>query len=43
MRTGIGGIERKLQQKYKETDKSISASFSDLSKLMVKVGQGGED
>ncbi|KAK2190559.1 hypothetical protein NP493_76g05024 [Ridgeia piscesae] len=37
MRTGIGGIEKKLQQKYKETDTSISASFTDLSNLMAKA------
>ena len=31
------GIERKLEQKHKETDKNISVAFEDLSKLMEKV------
>ncbi|XP_013778266.1 vacuolar protein-sorting-associated protein 36-like [Limulus polyphemus] len=34
LRTGIVGIERQIQEKQKETDKSISAAFKDLSKLM---------
>lgn len=34
---GIVGIERKLEEKRKETDKSISEAFEDLSKLMVKA------
>uniref|UniRef100_A0A452DUR6 Vacuolar protein-sorting-associated protein 36 n=1 Tax=Capra hircus TaxID=9925 RepID=A0A452DUR6_CAPHI len=34
---GIIGIERKLEEKRKETDKNISEAFEDLSKLMVKA------
>ncbi|XP_065752078.1 vacuolar protein-sorting-associated protein 36 isoform X3 [Phocoena phocoena] len=34
---GIVGIERKLEEKRKETDKNISEAFEDLSKLMVKA------
>uniref|UniRef100_A0A4W5RDX1 Vacuolar protein-sorting-associated protein 36 n=1 Tax=Hucho hucho TaxID=62062 RepID=A0A4W5RDX1_9TELE len=34
---GIVGIERKIEQRRKETDKNISEAFEDLSKLMVKV------
>uniref|UniRef100_A0A669DNI5 Vacuolar protein-sorting-associated protein 36 n=1 Tax=Oreochromis niloticus TaxID=8128 RepID=A0A669DNI5_ORENI len=34
---GIVGIERKIEEKRKETDKNISEAFEDLSKLMVKV------
>uniref|UniRef100_A0A8C2IX96 Vacuolar protein-sorting-associated protein 36 n=1 Tax=Cyprinus carpio TaxID=7962 RepID=A0A8C2IX96_CYPCA len=34
---GIVGIERKLEEKRKETDKNISEAFEDLSKLMEKV------
>ncbi|KAK2504023.1 hypothetical protein MC885_002645, partial [Smutsia gigantea] len=34
---GIVGIERKLEEKRKETDRNISEAFEDLSKLMVKV------
>nr|XP_055173456.1 vacuolar protein-sorting-associated protein 36 isoform X3 [Nyctereutes procyonoides] len=34
---GIVGIERKLEEKRKETDKNISEAFEDLSKLMVKT------
>ncbi|KAF0038391.1 hypothetical protein F2P81_008875 [Scophthalmus maximus] len=34
---GIIGIERKIEQKRKETDKNISEAFEDLSKLMVKA------
>ncbi|XP_046677396.1 vacuolar protein-sorting-associated protein 36 [Homalodisca vitripennis] len=35
LRTGIVGIERSIQEKHKATDKSISAAFQDLSKLMT--------
>ncbi|XP_022906382.2 vacuolar protein-sorting-associated protein 36 [Onthophagus taurus] len=35
LRTGIAGIERKLQEKHKKADESISIAFQDLSKLMV--------
>ena len=34
---GIAGIEKNLQKKSQETDKTISQSFEDLSKLMEKV------
>ncbi|XP_053564364.1 vacuolar protein-sorting-associated protein 36 [Bombina bombina] len=34
---GIVGIERKLEEKRKETDKNISEAFEDLSKLMEKA------
>ncbi|XP_036084414.1 vacuolar protein-sorting-associated protein 36 isoform X2 [Rousettus aegyptiacus] len=34
---GIVGIERKLEEKRKETDKNISEAFEDLSKLMIKA------
>lgn len=34
LRTGIGGIERKMQEKQKQTDQSIALAFKDLSKLM---------
>uniref|UniRef100_A0A8C6PNS2 Vacuolar protein-sorting-associated protein 36 n=1 Tax=Nothobranchius furzeri TaxID=105023 RepID=A0A8C6PNS2_NOTFU len=34
---GIVGIERKIEEKRKETDKNISEAFEDLSKLMVKA------
>ncbi|XP_055493454.1 vacuolar protein-sorting-associated protein 36 [Leucoraja erinacea] len=34
---GIVGIERKLAEKRKETDKNISEAFEDLSKLMTKA------
>ncbi|XP_069495384.1 vacuolar protein-sorting-associated protein 36 [Ambystoma mexicanum] len=34
---GIVGIERKLEEKRKETDKNISEAFEDLSKLMDKA------
>uniref|UniRef100_A0A8I3W960 Vacuolar protein-sorting-associated protein 36 n=1 Tax=Callithrix jacchus TaxID=9483 RepID=A0A8I3W960_CALJA len=34
---GIVGIERKLEEKRKETDKNISGAFEDLSKLMIKA------
>ncbi|XP_036154126.1 vacuolar protein-sorting-associated protein 36 isoform X5 [Myotis myotis] len=37
---GIVGIERKLEEKRKETDKNISEAFEDLSKLMVKERGG---
>ena len=33
-RSGIGGIEKKMQQRHKETGQSISKAFKDLSKLM---------
>ncbi|XP_069747849.1 vacuolar protein-sorting-associated protein 36 isoform X1 [Narcine bancroftii] len=34
---GIVGIERKLQEKRRETDKNISEAFEDLNKLMKKA------
>uniref|UniRef100_A0A1A7WV84 Vacuolar protein-sorting-associated protein 36 n=1 Tax=Iconisemion striatum TaxID=60296 RepID=A0A1A7WV84_9TELE len=34
---GIVGIERKIEEKRKETDKNITEAFEDLSKLMVKA------
>ncbi|XP_053871186.1 vacuolar protein-sorting-associated protein 36 isoform X2 [Malaclemys terrapin pileata] len=34
---GIVGIERKLEEKRKETDKNISEAFEDLNKLMEKA------
>ncbi|XP_072259794.1 vacuolar protein-sorting-associated protein 36 [Pyxicephalus adspersus] len=34
---GIVSIERKLEEKRKETDKNISEAFEDLSKLMEKA------
>uniref|UniRef100_A0A667XEI1 Vacuolar protein-sorting-associated protein 36 n=1 Tax=Myripristis murdjan TaxID=586833 RepID=A0A667XEI1_9TELE len=34
---GIVGIERKIEERRKETDKNISEAFEDLSKLMVKA------
>ncbi|GCB63188.1 hypothetical protein scyTo_0013165 [Scyliorhinus torazame] len=34
---GIVGIERKLEEKRKETDKNITEAFEDLSKLMKKA------
>ncbi|XP_029458641.1 vacuolar protein-sorting-associated protein 36 isoform X2 [Rhinatrema bivittatum] len=34
---GIVGIERKLEEKRKETDKNISEAFEDLSNLMDKA------
>uniref|UniRef100_A0A8D2HCH4 Vacuolar protein-sorting-associated protein 36 n=1 Tax=Urocitellus parryii TaxID=9999 RepID=A0A8D2HCH4_UROPR len=34
---GIVGIERKLEEKRKETDKNISEAFEDLSKLIIKA------
>ncbi|NXM34008.1 VPS36 protein, partial [Oxyruncus cristatus] len=37
MAVGIVGIERKLEEKRKETDKNISEAFEDLSKLMEKA------
>ncbi|XP_073086004.1 vacuolar protein-sorting-associated protein 36 isoform X3 [Manis javanica] len=37
---GIVGIERKLEEKRKETDRNISEAFEDLSKLMVKERGG---
>ena len=37
VRTGIGGIEKKLQEKSKLVDKNISVAFEDLGKLMEKV------
>ncbi|CAO2611621.1 Vacuolar protein-sorting-associated protein 36 [Lemmus lemmus] len=35
----IEGIERKLEEKRKETDKNISEAFEDLSKLMIKANK----
>ncbi|KAM7356097.1 vacuolar protein sorting 36 [Cochliomyia hominivorax] len=34
MRTGIGGIEKALEQKTKETDENIALAFQDLKVLM---------
>jgi len=34
LRTGIGGIERSLQEKQKATDDSLNVAFQDLTKLM---------
>ncbi|XP_023309345.2 vacuolar protein-sorting-associated protein 36 [Lucilia cuprina] len=34
MRTGIGGIERAIEQKTKETDENIALAFQDLRVLM---------
>uniref|UniRef100_A0A2M4BR08 Vacuolar protein-sorting-associated protein 36 n=1 Tax=Anopheles marajoara TaxID=58244 RepID=A0A2M4BR08_9DIPT len=34
LRTGIGGIERGLAEKQKQTDQNISLAFQDLDKLM---------
>ncbi|EHB18056.1 Vacuolar protein-sorting-associated protein 36 [Heterocephalus glaber] len=34
---GIVGIERKLEEKRKETDKNISEAFEDISKFMIKA------
>uniref|UniRef100_A0AAZ3QTZ1 Vacuolar protein-sorting-associated protein 36 n=1 Tax=Oncorhynchus tshawytscha TaxID=74940 RepID=A0AAZ3QTZ1_ONCTS len=34
---GIVGIERKIEERRKETEKNISEAFEDLSKLMVKA------
>ncbi|KAM9782068.1 vacuolar protein-sorting-associated protein 36-like [Syngnathus typhle] len=34
---GIVGIERKIEERRKETDKNISEAFEDLSKMMVKA------
>ncbi|KAK2166519.1 hypothetical protein LSH36_38g03056 [Paralvinella palmiformis] len=36
-RTGIGGIQKKLEKKNKETDQNISQAFEDLNKLMEKT------
>lgn len=35
LRSGIGFIEKSLQEKQKATDESISIAFQDLSKLMT--------
>ncbi|XP_013110981.1 vacuolar protein-sorting-associated protein 36 [Stomoxys calcitrans] len=35
MRTGIGGIERAIEQKTKETDENIALAFQDLRVLMA--------
>lgn len=35
LRSGIGFIEKSLQEKHKATDESISIAFQDLSKLMT--------
>jgi len=37
VRTGIGGIEKTLQQKHQASDKKISLAFEDLSNLMVQA------
>lgn len=34
---GIGGIEKKMQEKYKKTDESITQAFKDLDALIEKV------
>jgi len=36
-RAGIAGIEKVIQQKQKETDRSIAAAFEDLRNLIDKV------
>lgn len=36
-RAGIAGIEKVIQQKQKETDKSIAAAFEDMRNLMGKA------
>ena len=35
MRTGIGGIERSIEAKAKETDENIALAFQDLNVLMA--------
>lgn len=35
LRAGIVGIERKIQERQKETDQNINIAFQDLSKLMA--------
>ena len=34
MRSGIGGIEKSMERKMKQTDSEISKAFQDLNKLM---------
>jgi len=34
---GIGGIERKIQEKYEQTDESITMAFKDLDALIEKA------
>jgi len=34
---GIGGIQRKMEEKYRDTDQSISLAFKDLDALMEKA------
>ena len=34
MRTGIGGIEKKIQEKNQQIDDSMSSAFEDLRNLM---------
>jgi len=34
---GIGGIERKMQEKYEQTDQSINQAFKDLDALIEKA------
>ena len=34
---GIGGIERKIQEKYEQTDESITSAFKDLDALIEKA------
>ncbi len=34
MRSGIGGIERQMEARAKQTDSQISKAFQDLDKLM---------
>ena len=36
-RSGIGGIERRIQEQHLETDRNISEAFRDLSRLMSKA------
>ncbi|KAL1505321.1 hypothetical protein ABEB36_004913 [Hypothenemus hampei] len=37
LRSGIGGIERSLQEKQKATNETLSIAFQDLDKLMEKA------
>ncbi|XP_077984316.1 vacuolar protein-sorting-associated protein 36-like [Glandiceps talaboti] len=37
VRTGIVGIERKIEEKRKETDQNITMAFQDLNKLMEQA------
>ena len=37
IRSGIGGIQKAIEQKAKMTDTEISKAFKDLDKLMEKA------